>query len=107
MGSQRMMRLMVPLAPEAREDSPRPNPILGILTPSFRVTVGVDILYLVVERNLKEEDSLGRLFSLEGKWIYNKGQRKCRIWKYGKLYKELLGARVIRSVPVQESYISQ
>lgn len=68
-----MMCFMVFFVLEVREDLLRLNLILGILMLLFRVMVGVDILYLVVERNLKEEDSLGRLFSLEGKWIYNKG----------------------------------
>lgn len=65
-----MIRLIISVAPRAREDSPRPNPILGILTPSLRVMVGVDILYLIVDRDLREEDNLSRLFSLKGKRIY-------------------------------------
>lgn len=62
-----MMHLMISLVPGAKEDPPRPNPILGILTPSLRVMVGADILYLVEDRNLREEGNLGRLFSLKGK----------------------------------------
>lgn len=65
-----MIGIIISVAPRATVDSPRPNPILGILTPSLRVKVGVDILNLIVDRDLRKEDNLGRLFSLKGERIY-------------------------------------